>query len=307
MIDLRKALTDYLAVRRSLGFKLQWAQERLSAFLDHLEQAGSPVITIALAVEWATLPEGATATWWAQRLTYVRGFARYLHSLDPRHEVPPIDLMPVAIRRKPVYLYSEEDVQTLLGAARELKGPFRAHTYSTLIALLAVTGMRVGEAIALDRSDVDRKDAVLTIRNAKFGKSREVPLHATTMKALATYARERDRTFPGARIPAFFVSQRNTRLIYQNVHLTFFRLIDRVGFGEKKPHRPRIHDLRHSFALWTLRDWYRAGDDVERRLPRLSTYLGHGDPSSTYWYLQAAPELMELAAKRLEHRLGELP
>ncbi len=307
MIDLRRALADYLALRRSLGFKLQWARERISAFLDHLEQAGSPVITIALAVEWATLPEGVTATWWANRLTLVRGFARYAHSLDPQNEVPPVDLIPISTRRKPVYLYSEEDMQTLLDAARELMGPFRARTYSTLIALLAVTGMRVGEAIALDRCDVDGRDALLTIRDAKFGKSREVPLHATTATALAAYARERDRVFRGTRVPAFFVSQRNTRLIYQNVHFTFFRLIDRVGFADRKPRRPRIHDLRHSFALWTLRDWYRAGNDAERRLPRLSTFLGHADPSSTYWYLQAAPELMELAANRLEDRLGELP
>jgi integrase len=307
VIDLRKALADYLALRRSLGFKLQWAEERISAFLDHLEQAGNPVITTALAVEWAMLPQKTTQGWWAHRLAYIRGFARYVHSLDPQNEIPPADLIPVSSQRKPVYLYSEEEVRALMAAAEELKDPLRALTLSTLIGLLAVTGMRVGEAIALDRSDVDWKEAVLTIRDGKFGKSREVVVHPTTIDALRRYARKRDRRFPRSACPAFFVSLANKRLIYQNVHVTFFRLVDRAGLSSRKPRRPRIHDIRHSFASRTLSDWYRVGLDVERRLPLLSTYLGHVDPSTTYWYLSATPELMELAVKRLEEHLGELP
>jgi len=307
VIDLRKALADYLALRRSLGFKLEWAEPQISAFLDHLEQAKSPVITTALAVEWAILPEGRTRTWWAHRLTYVRSFARYVHSLDPRNDVPPVDLIPVSYKRRPVYLYSEEDVRALLAAAGELKDPLRALTYSTLIGLLAATGMRVGEAIAMDRRDVDRKEAVLTIRDGKFGKSREVVVHPTTIHALRRYARRRDRTFPRGACPAFFVSLANKRLLRQNVHATFVRLRDRAGLADRKPRRPRIHDLRHSFVCWTLSEWYRSGVDVERRLPLLSTYLGHVDPKTTYWYLSATPELMGHAVKRLEDHLGELP
>ncbi len=306
MTDLRKALADYVDLRRSLGFKLQWAEQRLSGFIDHLEAAGSPVITVPLALAWARRPVGTKTNWWATRLGLVRGFARYVHTHDPRTEIPPTDLLLRTTRRQPVYLYSEQDVGALLDAAGNLRQPFHALTCSTLLGLLAVTGMRVGEAIGLDRSDVDWDEALLTVRHAKFDKSREVALHSTTLDALRRYAKERDRRFPGASVPAFFVSRRNTRLIYQNVHFTFHRLVGRAGLADRKPHRPRIHDLRHSFALWTLRDWYRAGVDVERRLPLLSTYLGHVAPSTTYWYLQTAPELMELAAKRLEERLGEL-
>jgi integrase len=265
------------------------------------------VITTALAVEWATLPQGTTTQWWAHRLSYVRGFARYAHSLDLRHEVPPTDVIPVSSHRKPVYLYSEADVMALMAAAEELKEPLRALTYSTLIGLVAVTGMRVGEAIALDRSDVDGDEAVLTIRHSKFGKSREVVVHPTTVDALRRYDRKRRGEFPRTACPAFFLSLRGKRLIYQNVHRTFFRLVDRAGLSDREPRRPRIHDLRHSFASRTLSEWYREGVDVERRLPLLSTYLGHVDPSTTYWYLSSAPELMGLAGKRLEVRLGELP
>jgi len=307
VIDLRKALADYLDLRRSLGFKLQWADQRLSGFLDHLEEAGSPVITIPLALSWARQPTGAKPGWWAMRLGLVRGFARYVHTLDPRTEIPPADLHRRTKTRQALHLYSDSDVRALMDAAQELKDPFRALTCSTLIGLLAVSGMRVGEAIGLDRDDLDWKEAVLTIRHAKFDKSRQVPLHPTALDALKRYAVMRDRRFRRGASFAFFLSLAGKRLIYQNVHFTFHRLVDRAGLADRKPRRPRIHDLRHSFVLWTLRDWYRSGTDVERRLPLLSTYLGHVDPSTTYWYMTAAPELLCTAAKRLEERMGDLP
>jgi integrase len=307
MTDLRQALVDYLDLRRALGFKLQWAEQRLGDFLDFLEEAGSSILTQALAVAWATRPKAAKPKWWASRLGLVRGFARYVHTLDPRTEVPSPELLPRTAPRQPLYLYSEEDVRALMSAAGELKEPLRALTYATLIGLLAATGMRVGEAIALDRDDVDQQEAILTIRDGKFGKSREVALHPTTLDALGRYAEERDRTFRRNAVPAFFVSLRNKRPIYQNVHHTFFRLVDAAGLAQRKPRRPRIHDLRHSFAFWTLSDWYRADLDVGQRLPLLSTYLGHVSPTTTYWYLTAAPELLSLAAKRLQEHLGDLP
>lgn len=307
MIDLRKALADYLILRRSLGFKLQWANRRLSDFLDHLEEAGSPVITLPLALSWAKRPEAAKPNWWATRLGLVRGFARYVHTLDSRTEIPPADLLRRTKTRQAFYLYSDEDVRTLMGAARELKDPFRALTCSTLIGLLAVTGMRVGEAIGLDRDDVDWEEAVLTIRHAKFDKSRQVPIHSTALDALERYAAMRKRRFRRGTSPAFFLSLAGKRLIYQNVHFSFHRLVDRAGLSDRGPRRPRIHDLRHSFVLWTLEEWYREGADVERRLPLLSTYLGHVDPSATYWYMTTTPELLGAAAKMLEDRLGELP
>lgn len=307
MIDLKKALVDYLVVRRALGFKLQWAEERISSFLDHLERASSPIITTALAVEWATLPRGTKPGWWAHRLAFVRPFARYVQSLDPRTEVPPAGLFRIPTQRQPVHIYSEEEVLALMAATETLKSPFKALTFSTLIGLLSVTGMRIGEVIALDRSDVDWDDGVLTIRDSKFGKSREVIVHPTTVEALRRLARARDRRFPHSPCPAFFVSVRDTRLNYGCVQRTFHLLIDRTGLSNRQPRRPRIHDMRHSFASRTLRDWHQAGVDVERKLPLLSTYLGHVNPATTYWYLTALPELMEPAMKRLEERLGDLP
>jgi len=265
------------------------------------------VITIPLALSWAKRPKEANPNWWVTRLGLVRCFARYVRTLDPRTEIPPVDLLPHTRTKPKTYLYSDQDVRALLDAAREIRYPFKALTLSTLLGLLAVTGMRVSEAIGLDRGDVDREESILTVRDTKFGKSREVAIHPTTLDALERYVTQRDRRFPRGPAPAFFVSLTGNRLIYQNVHAAFYRLVDHAGLSDRKPHRPRIHDLRHSFALWTLRDWYREGADVERRLSLLSTYLGHVDPSTTYWYLTAAPELLCLAAERLEDRLGDLP
>jgi integrase len=304
MMDLRQELKNYLDIRRSLGSKLRGADTMLSSFLDTIEAAESPIITTSLAIDWATRLEAPRSS--DKRLTLVRGFARYVHTFDPRTQVPPPYALPHP-RRSPPYLYSDEDVGARMDAALELKEHFRALTYRTLVGLLAVTGARVGEMIALDRTDVDWEEDVLTMRAGKFGKSREVALHPTTVTALRAYAEARQRRFPRASTVAFFVSLNNTRLIYQNVRDTFHRLADRVGLGDRKPPLPRIHGLRHAFAIRTLVDWYRAGHDVERMLPLLSTYLGHVSPSTTYWYLTAVPELLGAAAKRLEEHLGELP
>jgi integrase/recombinase XerD len=305
--DLRKALKDYLELRRSLGFELRWYDKWLGDFLDFVKEAGSPVLTTSLAVAWATRSKKARRSWQARQLAFVRGFARYVHTLDPRTEVPPPDLLPQADGKRPPYLYSEGNVRALMAAAQELKPSMRAFTYTTLTGLLAVTGMRVGETIALDRNDVALKEAVLTVRNGKFRKSREVAIHPTTCAALAAYAAERDRTLPGRGVLPFFVSLRNRRLLYQDVRVTFARLVDRVGLAGQSPRRPRIHDLRHAFAFWTLRDWQDAGLDLEQRLPLLSTHLGHISPSTTYWYLNASLDLLGVAAKQLEQHLGDLP
>lgn len=306
MSALRQALTDYLELRRGLGFKLVREGLLLPGFVASIARTRKCFITAAWAVSWATRPAGATPQWHATRLRLVRGFARYAHALDPRHEVPPPDLLPCRPLRRSPFLFSTEDVCALMNATQHLNG-LRPHTYSTLIGLLAVTGMRVGEAIGLDIADVDLADGIVTVRGGKFGKSRQVPVHPSTRTALETYAKRRDRFFRGRdKASAFFVSLTGTRLNYNNVQLTFSRLVDQGGLGESKP-RPRLHDLRHSFAVSTFADWHRAKGDVEARLPALSTYLGHVGPNSTYWYLSASPELMGLAARRLERALGELP
>lgn len=307
MSDLHQILQDYLSLRRSLGFKLEREGSLLPNFVAFLDKSSSPVITSALALAWAKQPTDATIYWWGARLSMVRAFARYVRTIDARTEVPPEDALPRTRPRQQPYLYSDADVMGLMAVTRRIRDPFRAHTYRTLIGLLASTGMRVGEAIDLDRTDLDQQEGVITLRDAKFGKSREVPLHSTTLEAIEAYARHRHRRFSWPVSSAFLLSLAGTRLLYKNVHLSFLRLVEWAGLGDCKPHRPRIHDLRHTYAVHTLTDAYRAGLDVERQLPLLSTYLGHVNPSSTYWYLSAIPELLGVAARRLENSLGELP
>jgi integrase len=306
MTDLRQALDDYLAIRRALGFKLQRVGQMLPGFVTYMEQAGAATITTELALAWAKQPAGGAA-WWRIRLRAVRGFAQHLQNVDPRTEVPPADLLPAPPTRATPYLYSESDVGRLMTAARTLASPLKAVTYETLVGLLATTGMRMGEAIRLDRADLDWNNGVLTVRSSKFGKSREVPLHPSTLGALRAYQRRCDQLCPRPKAPSFFISTTGTRLDQPTVGATFVMLARQAGLGPRSPRcRPRPHDLRHSFAVRTLLNWYRAGDNVESKLPLLSTYLGHVSPASTYWYLTAAPELLALASKRLEHALEEL-
>lgn len=307
MSPLHQKVADYLSLRRSLGYKLQRAEKLLTQFIGYLEAAGADTVTTETALAWARLPANASGNWWAHRLSVVRSFAAWLHTIDPTAEVPPPDLLPCQTHRARPYLYSEQQIAALLDAATGLRSPLRVATYQTLISLLAVTGMRVGEAIRLDTGDLDQAAGALVIRRAKYGKTRELPLHPTTVQALRGYLRRRDRHQPPARTPALFISPAGTRLLYCNVHWTFHRLTQQAGLSPRSGScRPRIHDLRHSFAVGTLLDAYRNGQDVQRQLTLLSTYLGHINPAGTYWYLSAAPELMTLAAQRLHrHQAGQ--
>jgi len=304
MSPLRQALIDYLKIRRALGYKLERAGKLLPQYLDYLDQRGEELVTVENALAWATVPAG-DVNWWAFRISVVRGFASYLHALDPAHQVPPSDLLPRRPLRATPYLYSDQEVRALMAATGSLRFPLRQATYRTVIGLLSVTGMRVGEAIRLDNGDVDLKHGVLTVRQTKFGKTRELPLHPSTVSALRAYLRLRDRHQPMQVSDALFVSPAGTRLIYCNVSHTFVSLVERAGLQPRSARcRPRLHDLRHTFAVRTLLEWYRAGVEVQPRLPLLSTYLGHVHPKDTFWYLHAAPELLTLAAGRLERSLG---
>lgn len=238
-------------------------------------------------------------------MTAVRGFARYLAGIDPATEVPPAGLLPCRQRWRPPFIYRPADIAALLDAARGLPSPLRAATYQTLFGLLAATGMRVGEAIRLNASDIDWQQGVVLVRESKFGKSRMVPLQPSTLTALRTYGERRAEFRPRPDNPSFFVSLTGRRLIYVSVHDVFRDLRARAGLGAETTTRPRTHDLRHTFAVTTLLDWYRDGADVAARLPWLSAYLGHHDPRSTYWHLSAAPELLALAADRLEPVTGQ--
>jgi integrase/recombinase XerD len=303
---LRVALEDYLSLRRALGFKLQTAGRLLGQFVSHLEERGLDTITIDDALEWVSLPAEASAYWRAIRLSAVRGFAAYLAAIDPKVQVPPPAMMRNGPCRATPYLYSAAEIVSLLEAARALGPPLRAATYETLLGLLSVSGLRVGEAIALDVDDLDREDGSLLIRNAKFKKSRLVPLHTTTLEALGRYLEQRASLCRRSIGPALFISSRGTRLHQSNVNLTFTTLVRAAGIARRSAScRPRLHDLRHSLAVNSLLDWYREGADVAAMLPRLSTLLGHTDPEHTYWYLSAAPELMALVGERLDaHLLG---
>ena len=239
------------------------------------------------------------------RLSAVRRFAAHLRGIDPATEVPRVDLLPGRNCRATPYLYSAEDIAALITVAGILHRPHRVATYRTLIALLAVTGMRVGEAIGLDRDDFDAVNGVLIIRNGKFGKSRALPLHPGTVTALGEYLGRDDRPCRPPNTLALFISTAGTRLLYTNVQPTFHQLVRQAGLQPRSATcRPRIHDMRHAFAVHTILDGYRDGGDPGSRLALLSTYLGHVDPGKTYWYLSAAPELLELAGERLERHLG---
>jgi integrase/recombinase XerD len=303
MSPLAERAEEYLALRRSLGHKLDEHRRRLPSLVAYLEETGNTTVTIEAALAWAQLPDSdASSSVWPHRMIIARGFARFMSGIDPATEVPPVGLLPARRRRRIPYLYSETDIRALMGEAGRIPTPLRAATYRTLIGLLVATGMRIGEAIRLSRADIDWDAGVLVIRETKFSKTRELPLHASTIDALAAYARFRDTHQPRSRAASFFISTVGTPLIYSDVGCTFRGLLRAANVGAGSPIAPRIHDVRHSFAVKTMIGWYRAGEDVAARLPQLSTYLGHRDPRHTYTYLSAAPELLALAAARLEHQ-----
>lgn len=301
MTALDAAAADYLKLRNGLGHELADVARLLPRFVAWMDKTRQTTITIEAALTWALQPDAQPGTSvWSRRMTAVRGFARYMAGIDPATQVPPPGLLPLRRTWRPPFIFSPSDITALLAAAARLRPARRASTYATLFGLLAATGMRVGEAIRLDISDVDFADGVILVRESKFGKSRLVPLQPSTLAALESHADRRGEYQPRADNPSFFISLTGKRLIYVSVHQVFRELCDNARIGCGATRQPRIHDLRHTFAVSTLMDWYRSDADVAARLPWLSTYLGHREPRSTYWYLSAAPELLAMAAERLE-------
>lgn len=296
---LEQSLADYLQLRRSLGHQLADAGRVLPGFVAFLDDRGLSTVTVAAAMEWAALPTAdPRSTVGPRRMTAVRGFARFLAGVDLATEVPPLGLLRSPARWRGPFVFSPADIDVIMSRVGDFTPPLRAATYVTLIGLLAATGLRIGEAIKLDRADVDWSAGLLLIRESKFGKSRLVPLTATTLQALSDYARLRDQLQRRVRQPSFFTSRTRHRLCYAAVSEAFRNVIDDSGIGADAPRRPRLHDLRHTFAVRTLLGWYRSGEDVQAKVPSLSTYLGHREPGSTYWYLSAVPELLACAAAR---------
>jgi integrase/recombinase XerD len=302
---LREAIDGYVLLRRGLGFKLIQAERWLHEFAAFMEEQQASFITTELALQWALLPAHAQPAYWAKRLTAVRLFARYCSATDPRTEVPPAGLLPYHPRRANPYPYTEKDIAHLLNAAAALPPPngLRGLTYACLLGLLVVTGLRIGEALALKKADIDLNERLLTIRHTKFDKSRLVPLHSSTSDALSTYAQQRDECCATATSGHFFVSAHGTPLTASVVRKTFRLLCRQVGLhGSDDWDEPRLHHFRHRFATETLLRWYRSSEDIEQHLPVLSTFLGHSCIADTYWYLSARPELMGQALQRLEQR-----
>lgn len=303
MSHLQAALDEYLAVRRGLGYALLKTGIALHRFVVFAEREGSPFITTDLALRWARQAVHVDSSTWAIRLGIVRRFARFCVATDSRTEVPPDGLLPYRYRRKAPFVYSRTDIDRLVAAAAELSSShgLRARTFATLVRLHAVTGLRTGESVGLDREDVDLERHLLLIRKTKFGKTRWVPIHPSTARALRRYAHHRDRILPKLQTPAFFVTEKGKRVPTWTAQVTFAKLVRRVGLATRVGGRgPRLHDFRHGFAIRTLLRWYRSGIDVERRMPLLSTYLGHTDVARTYWYLSATPELLRCAARLVE-------
>ena len=307
MNTLRQAVQEYLALRRSLGFKLRDAGKALLDFTAYMEQHDASYITQTLALAWAQQPQNVQPAYCGQRLGYVRAFARYRSASDPRTQIPAPGLLPFQPKRARPYLYTDDEIRRLLDAALSMpcrfeRGALRPWVFHCLFGLLSVAGLRLGEALNLELRDVDLETGTLTVRGAKFGKTRLVPLHSSTCSVLADYIARRRRHWAKRPVsPYLFVSSWGNRVDGGEVHRTFYALSRQIGLrGPSDSHGPRLHDMRHRFATKTLVAWYRAGEDPERRLPLLSAYLGHVHVADTQWYLTGAPELMREAMNRLE-------
>lgn len=307
MTSLANALAEYLAIRRSLGFKLRQTARELPRFVQFIERRGATAITTELALQWAQEDPVASSVTHADRFGMVRRFAAWRSASDPRTEIPLARLLARRYQRPAPYIYSDEEIAKLVSAAADLPSHrgLRGLTFSTVFGLLAVTGMRIGETVALDRDDVDLQAGILSVREGKLGKQRFVPIHATTRQLLVHYAARRDAIIPGVKLQAFFLTERGHRVSAFSAGDNFVKVSRQIGLRPtaaegRRGRGPRLHDMRHRFAVATLIDWYRAGADVDREIPKLATYLGHEGPTQVYWYLQAVPQLLELATERCQ-------
>lgn len=310
-MSIAPQLDRYLSVRRSLGYDLRTVERILRRFVRFADREEALHVDTALFLRWdASLPNACVSTRSA-RFCAVRLFAQWLSSIDPVHEVPPRGLLPYRYARQRPYIYSEAEIAAIIVTARALPSIYglRGLTCSTLFGLIAVTGLRISEALSLDSDDLDAGSGVLRVRRGKLGRERLLPLDPTVVAELDAYIAERDRLH-GRVAPAFFVTEKGTRLTDCGARYNFARVCQQIGLRADQQYcrhgqGPRVHDLRHTFAVRTMISWYRTGKDPGREMVRLTTYLGHTDPSHTFWYLEAVPELLDLAMARATANGGE--
>jgi integrase len=305
---MRSKAAEYLLVRRAMGYKLANHEWLIRDFLDTLEQDHAPKITVSEALAWACLPQMVSPNWHKSRLAAVRSLAAYIHASAPQAaDLIPEGLIPAPSRRTNPYLYSTEEIQTLIRHAHALKPAVRAETMATVIGLMASTGMRVSEALGLNRGSLDAKNLELTV-TGKGGACRLLPVQATTITALQRYIATSRKLVP-TRTESLFVNLKGIRPLRNNIEKAF-RVITAdctwaTGPGSREP---RLHDLRHTFAVNTLIDAHRDGTGVEARIAALAAYLGHVNPTSTYWYLSASPELLQIVNETVQERIeGNTP
>ncbi len=310
-MNITPHLDQYLSVRRSLGYDLRVDERVLRRFARFADHETAPHVDTELFLRWeASLPHTSAARR-STRLRMVRLFVQWLSSLEPAHEVPPRGLLPGRTARSRPFIYSESETASIIAEANELPSVYglRGLTCSTLFALISVTGLRISEALGLDSTDLDIEDGVLRVRRGKLGKERLLPLDPTVVGQLVNYAAERNRLL--GRVPdAFFVSCRGTRMGACCARYNFAHTCQRIGLRVHQQYSrhgrgPRIHDLRHTFAVRTMINWYRTGKDPAREMIWLTTYLGHTSPDNTFWYLEAVPELLDLAMARATSKIEE--
>ena len=300
-VSLRAAVAYYLESRRKLGFALVKIGVQLNGLVRYAQETHHRgPLTTRLALDWAKLPQDANPLWWARRLDTVRRFARFWVAYDPCTEVPPTGVFGPSYRRGQVHIYTDEEITALMEATRQLesKRGWQPDVYRALFGLLACTGLRISEALALEDQDVDCKSGLLTVRRGKGGHSRSIPLDASAVAALDRYRQLRRRTVVQPKCAAFFLSSVGKPLVYTRVAAVFRQLCN--GLGWTHPPRPRLHDLRHTFAVRCLIEWHEKNEDVGQKILALSTYLGHRQVTDTYWYLTAVPQLLKIVSKRFE-------
>lgn len=293
---------DYIAYRRDLGYSLTADASQLLNFARFADQLGQKRLTAAFAIEWAKASKKQTSITWTRRIVVLRGFAKYWHRFDPMTEIPPLGLFGPIGRRLTPHIYTEDEVMAILSATarlRPLKG-LRPATCYTVFGLMASTGLRLSEVLNLTRTDVNFDSGILNIQGAKFCKQRLVPLHPTVVGQLKNYAERRDQSIAKSETDSFFLMDNGKSATFDGINQALRTVCRRLGWTPRGDHtRHRPHDFRHYFIVQNLMNWQRQEIDPDCRILALSTYVGHGSLSSTYWYITGVPELLTIAAERV--------